>query len=276
MNKPVKLLPEGNKLAKLAPIYLKRWENLESYPEQEKTLGMLFRCWDRNEDFDRVMVKVATLDKFYSTQLRSVVDVSKHIQSIPNFDNRLKDGDLRLVDEICTMKNYTPFSFASKYCSWGNPEKYPIYDKYVALVLSYYRDKDSFTNIKVNLSSTNSKKSYENQFYPIIKAFRDYYGLTKYSFKELDRFIWLFGKEHFGGKFDLNLYKSAQIGDYTINIEKFGSVLVYNKSVLLSNSKQALREVIELLDGLEWDSKWITQQAGRKIVNYAIEHPDKI
>jgi hypothetical protein len=31
-----------------------------------------------------------------------------------------------------------------------------------------------------------------------IEVFRETYGLTEFSFKELDKFLWLYGKESFG------------------------------------------------------------------------------
>lgn len=52
--------------------------------------------------------------------------VAKHILTIPNLDNRLKQGDISLVDEIkeVTMsdgKKRDFYSFATKYCSHHNP-----------------------------------------------------------------------------------------------------------------------------------------------------------
>ncbi len=112
MDKPIKPLPNGNQLVKLAPIYLKRWENLERYPEQEKTLNKLFGSWPTNKDFEWVMVKIATLDKFYSTQLKYIVDIANRIRSIQDFDESLEEGKLELVDEI-RLENYKSFSFAT-------------------------------------------------------------------------------------------------------------------------------------------------------------------
>ncbi len=270
----IKPLPNGNELKKLAPIYLARWKNLQDYPEQEKALVMLFEEWNENKDLQKVMIKVATLDNFYSTQLKSVPEVANRILSISNFDTKVEDGDVDLVDLICTMGEYNPFSFATKYCSFHNPDAYPIYDSFVARVLTEYRTRDKFTNIETKLSSSNKEKSYKDEFYPLITNFRDYYGLTKYSFKELDRFLWSLGKEYFGGNSEPLMYKSAKIGDYTINIEMFGSVLVYKKSELFSNTLEGLREAAKLLNGFNFNPKWITRQAGREVVKYAVEHPE--
>ncbi len=269
----IKPLPNGNELKKLAPIYIKRWDNLQDYPEQEETLNKLFAGCPNNTDFTAVMIKVSTLDNFYSTQLRSVPEVVNCILSISDFDDKVRHGDIDLVDLMCANDEYKPFSFASKYCSRYKEEAYPIYDSYVANVLSEYREMDSFTTISTNILS-NRNKSYKEDFFPMIEDFREYYGLTKYSFKELDRFLWLLGKECYSSRFKPLLYKSAKIGDYTINIEMSGSVLVYKKSELFNNTLEGLREAAKLLNGFNFNPKWITRQAGREVVKYAVEHPE--
>ncbi len=277
MNKqPLKPLPNGNELKELVPSYLKRWYALKDYPEQEKVLKKLFCDYAKNTDFHTVMIKVATLDSFYSTQLRSVPEMVNRILAIPNLDMKMEEGCPWLVDEMCEIEGYKPFSFASKYCSHHNNVAYPIYDSFVATVLTAYREKSAFTKIKTNISSYNRKKSYEKDFLPIIEDFREYYGLNKYSFKELDRFLWQLGKEYFKEEKDKPVqYFTAKIGDYSVYIKDDGSVKVLYQECLSEHSvKEDLREVSKLLDGFDFDNGWTTRQAGAKIVKYANEHPE--
>ncbi len=273
-NSNIKELPDRNELKDLVPVYLKKWENLQDYPEQEQVLRILFGKCPKNNDFNKVMIKVATLNTFYSTYLKSVPMMVNQILTIPNFDMMLEDGDPWLVDKICEMEGYTPFSFATKYCSHHNPTAYPIYDSFVAKVLTAYQERDHFTNIKTDLSSTNKKKSYEKDFYPIITEFQDYYNLSKYSYKKLDRFLWLLGKVHFGSQIQTVYYKSAQIGNYTIRIDKSGSVTVCVDSVPVSNAMEGMRAASRLLNGFEFKPGWNTQQTGRELVKYAIEYAE--
>ncbi len=271
--KPVKPLPSGDKLRKLAPIYIKRWDNLQDYPEQERTLNRLFAAHPGNTDFDTVMVKVATLDNFYSTQLRSVPEVVYRILSIGDFDGKVSRGDRDLVDMMCATDAYKPFSFASKYCSRHNKDAYPIYDSFVANVLSKYREDERFTTIGTDILD-NRNKSYEKDYFPIMTDFMMSYGLTRHSFKEIDIFLWLLGKECFSDKYKPLLYKSARIGDFSINIEMSGSVLVYDKSELFNNTLEGIREAARLLNGFHLNPKWNTRQAGSEMVRFAVEHPE--
>lgn len=81
---------------------------------------------------DDVLIKVCSLNDFYSTNLYSPFRVAKHIVSL-NIDDRLNNNDLDLVNDIAKVKinddkmiNF--YSFATKYCSHHKPIKYPIYD----------------------------------------------------------------------------------------------------------------------------------------------------
>jgi hypothetical protein len=87
------------------------------------------------------------------------------------------------------MKNF--YSFASKYCSHYNPLDFPIYDSYVDKVLRYFRDVDSFYYFK-----NDDLKRYI-EFKKILLQFKTYYGLEQYNIKDIDKYLWLMGKEKF-------------------------------------------------------------------------------
>ena len=84
------------------------------------------------------------------------------------------------------------YSFATKYCSHHYPNKYPIYDSFVDKLLRYFRDADKFYDFK-----NTDLKDY-NKFKTIYIEFRKFYGLEKYSFKDIDRYLWQAGKDYFG------------------------------------------------------------------------------
>ncbi len=175
--------------------YLHVWNELENYYLQEEALDKLFLslCPD-NKDICDILLKVATLNDFYSTNIFSVYPVAKHIQAL-NIDGRLKAGDITLISEIqkVTINNIEKnfYSFATKYCSHHNPTDYPIYDIYVDKVLCYFRDQDGFTSFKAE-----DLKDYV-KFKGILIDFRIFYGLEKYNLKEIDKYIWQLGKEWF-------------------------------------------------------------------------------
>jgi hypothetical protein len=94
----------------------------------ETALGELLAQFPRNTDTSHVLLKVLVLNKLYSTRIRDIdVDpLARHIGSL-GVDRRLSEGSVQAVDLIAdcpTLKRY--YSFATKFCSWHNPDAYPF------------------------------------------------------------------------------------------------------------------------------------------------------
>lgn len=179
--------------------WLNKWNNTEDIAIPENTLNHLFNGeHKKNDSLENVLVKCTVLNHFYSTNIFKMYPVAKHILSL-NIDNRLTDGDPTLVEEIAKVtiggkeKNF--YSFASKYCSRHNPESFPIYDSYVVKVLKYYRDVDKFSKF-----TEADLKSYE-RFKKVLIEFKEQYHLNQFNLKELDMFLWQFGKKYFPNKY---------------------------------------------------------------------------
>lgn len=175
--------------------YLQTWDKTESYRLQEDALDRLFfTLCPENTDLSDILLKVAALNDFYSTNIFSVYPVAKHILSL-RIDDRLKAGDVSLVSDIqkVTINGVERrfYSFATKYCSHHQPLEYPIYDSYVEKVLCYLRNRDSFASFK------NPELREYGKFKQILIGFRSFYGLDRYSLKEIDKYIWQLGKEYF-------------------------------------------------------------------------------
>lgn len=175
--------------------YLRAWDELENYHLQEDALDKLFfTLCPGNTDMSDILLKVAVLNDFYSTNIFSVYPVAKHILSL-DIDDRLKTGDVALVSDIQKVtingveKNF--YSFATKYCSHHRPLDFPIYDSYVEKVLCYFRDRDKFASFK-----TPDLKDYA-KFKGTLIDFRSFYGLDQYNLKEIDKYMWQLGKEYF-------------------------------------------------------------------------------
>lgn len=175
--------------------YLKNWETLENYQLQEMALDKLFfKLCPNNNNIEDVLLKAATLNDFYSTNIFSIYPVAKHICSL-DIDVRLKSDDITLVSDIQAVtiggieKNF--YSFATKYCSHHNPLEFPIYDSYVDAVLRYFKKIDNFA-----LFSDADLKDYV-KFKRILIDFKEFYSLEKYNLKQIDQYIWQLGKEYF-------------------------------------------------------------------------------
>lgn len=174
--------------------YLATWNNLEDYSLQEVALDKLFfQLCPENTCIADILLKVSTLNDFYSTHVFSTFPVAKHILTL-GIDERLKAGDLSLVKAIQkvevkdTERNF--YSFATKYCSHHNPLAFPIYDSYVDEVLYRFMRQEHFASFK-----RGDLKDYQ-VFYDVLLAFRSFYGLDKYSLKEIDKYLWQLGKAY--------------------------------------------------------------------------------
>lgn len=174
--------------------WLDAWDKLEDYESQERAVDRVFKDYYSNNDLENILIKCSVLNDFYSTNIFKIYPVAKHILSL-NIDKRLKSGDPTLVDDIAKndiggkIKNF--YSFASKYCSHHNQLEFPIYDSYVHKVLKYYQKADGFSNF-----NENDLKNYP-KFKKILIEFRKFYGLEQFNLKELDKYLWQFGKKHF-------------------------------------------------------------------------------
>lgn len=85
--------------------YIRLWDSLDNYVNQEKALDKLFfSLCQKNDTLEDVLIKCSTLNDFYSTNIFDIHAVAKHILSIPRIDLRLKNGDLTLVDEIAHVE----------------------------------------------------------------------------------------------------------------------------------------------------------------------------
>ena len=178
-----------------AEWFLEYWKNLPSYSNQEKALDKLFMgICKRNDNIEDILIKCSSLNDFYSTNIFDIHTVAQHILSL-KIDERLKNGDLSLVDEISQVevngKLHTFYSFATKYCSHHNPERYAIYDSYVEKVLLSMNSRDHFMKFKQE-----ELKVYET-YMRVIKAFQQRYGLMQYNIKRLDQYLWQLGKWYF-------------------------------------------------------------------------------
>ena len=180
-------------------------EFLKQEKEKELVLEEVFAEKDNN-DILVVLKKVTLLNAFYSTQLLNnhsekktnadILQMAKHIHNIDCLDRLMQSENIEdnfkayesIGVSIADDKTNEARSFASKYCSWHYPEKYPIMDKFSRGFLFHYN-----SNVK--------KKQLSDYrcFCEAYKTFRKNVNekfKTEYSNKDLDMFIWMYGKKH--------------------------------------------------------------------------------
>lgn len=137
-------------------ILLQNQAKVKSNPKvelDEESLSYLFNeTYPHNTNLKEINIKVSALNTLYSTHLRSYTfNVAKHIHSLA-IDDRLKQGDITLVDDIIKTprgegKQFRCYSFATKYCSFHRPDIFPIYDSYVDKLLVHLQKQDGFAGM---------------------------------------------------------------------------------------------------------------------------------
>ena len=180
--------------------YLIKWDNLEDhYIWQESSLDKLFhKDYKYNTDLNEILIKCSCLNDFYSTNIFLIYPVAKNIFDL-NIDKRLEKGDPSLVNDIARVnisgKEKTFYSFASKYCSHHNNIEFPIYDYFVDKMLVYFQKKDKFSNFKKD-----DLKDYV-KFKNILIDFKKYYDIDEFNLRDIDKYLWIAGKEYFPKKY---------------------------------------------------------------------------
>lgn len=120
------------------------------------------------------------------------MDVALHIHgSAQIIDSALSAGSPEIVDKIAKVtiqgKVHNFFSCATKYCSWHNPKSYPIYDSRVDKYLWSLQKQERFTESRF---AHDELWDYP-KFLEIMSSFHDHYGHGSFTFKEIDKFLWL-------------------------------------------------------------------------------------
>ena len=161
----------------------------------EEALAQLQAQFPRNTDIRHVLLKVVVLNRLYSAMVRDidVEAVAKHIVQLANdkhLDQLLDQGCLDAVFLICDCRGLRDYTcFASKFCIWHNPDAYPIYDGNVRACLGAYGKQDGFTKFR------QGDLWYYKKLVEIVRAFRNYYELSCFNFKELDKFMYRSGEQ---------------------------------------------------------------------------------
>jgi hypothetical protein len=161
----------------------------------EQALKELFSRYPGNSDHPQVLLKVVALNRLYSTQIFAVHDVARHIhQQARDVDSALANGSPEIVDRIARVtlsingKVKNNYSFATKYCSWHSHSSYPIFDSRVETYLWSLRKQDP------TLFDANAHLRDYATFLRVMTTLRDRFGLGAFTFKEIDKFIWLEGR----------------------------------------------------------------------------------
>ncbi|PHI17946.1 hypothetical protein CEQ90_20500 [Lewinellaceae bacterium SD302] len=179
--------------------YLSLFNKDDRYREAEIAIESLIKNYPHNTSLTSILLKTTVINDLYSTQIFSTFKLAEHIKNT-NLDHLLSAGNAEAVDLIArghgivtskSSKEKYLYSFATKYCSWHNQNKYPIYDSFVEKILVAYNNQDSFSDF-----NKSDLKSYY-KFKDVINDFITFYKLEEFNTKQLDKFLWKYGKFKF-------------------------------------------------------------------------------
>ncbi|MBO1531981.1 hypothetical protein J3492_12290 [Psychrobacter sp. F1192] len=184
---------------KLVKQYIDKFELDERYKYGDSAIIKLFTAFPYNTSLEDIILKVSVVNELYSTSIYSVFRVAQHILKC-DIDENIKAGNPKTVHQIATGHNIRTkkhnteinfYSFATKYCNWHNQTDYSIYDSFVEKTLMAYKKRDGFSEFKKK-----DLKDFE-KFHQVILDFVDYYSLNGNNAKDIDKFLWIYGKEKF-------------------------------------------------------------------------------
>lgn len=167
-------------------IYFK---SIEGYFTGEKKMYDFIKSETGNHSLDKVMTKVAAIGNPSMWENGGQASMAAHIYSL-HIDDRLKNGDLRLVEDICNFKaihNYCMlYHFASKYCCFHYPNLFPIYC--------------SSGHRLVNTLRPGMCKDILNHYEcyaEMIETIKEEFRLASLNYLELNKFLWLYEQQLF-------------------------------------------------------------------------------
>ena len=189
---------------------LKDWrkDRIFEFEETDRCLDNLFtRTYPLNKNHQEVLVKIYALNSAYFTQIPSPCfpKLARQIIDIENIDEKLRWGAADVVSDMAKTIEYqngrgaerrhTPYSFATKYCSFHNPDKYPIFDSNVErALLCYKREYPKFAESVDGIWNTNQDLRHYEAFKKVVDSFKECFSLDR-TYREIDKYLYQVGRE---------------------------------------------------------------------------------
>lgn len=160
----------------------------------ERALALLVERFAGNTDPSFVLLKVAAINTLYRTQIFGVWTVATHIVA-QDIDEDLASGSADAVEKIAKIqfgsKERRNYSFATRYCSWHCPDAYPIFDSRAERCFRAYAQQDGLARI------TEAELCNYERYRKVMLEFRNRYQLYECSLKDVDKFLYMLGREVF-------------------------------------------------------------------------------
>ena len=157
-----------------------------------KAIHSLVTSYPSHTDLPDVLIKVATINQLYRTNIFGVHAVADTIVTNgPVLKHLLENGSCDAVDCIRITdhngKKINHYSFATKYCHLHEPKMFPIFDSRVERALWRLHDKSEFCTAK-QLRNIRDYLCFKE----MLQLLRSRFSLSC-STLDLDRFLYIHG-----------------------------------------------------------------------------------
>jgi hypothetical protein len=181
-----------NKFETTLHKYLDLFADQEMYFLNDKRNVDLFAQNPLNTDAGTIQMKVSSINDEEFRLHVSPDEMVKHILKL-NIDDRLKKGDITVVEDIANLssdgKHHNLLHFASAYCNFHRPDAFPIYAEQH---FDFYRRYIKNYNLPLDVEKLNT--------YPVfctaLKDLVERLGLTgKMNYLQIRKFGWLYAEK---------------------------------------------------------------------------------
>ena len=172
-----------------AEWFISTWREVGKFSAPVDAMFKICQQYPNNNNLEEVLIKCAVIDNYSSTNVFDLYKMAEHIVG-KDIDEKLKKGDYSLVNDIAKVeiggKERNFYSFATKYCHYHMPDRFAIYDSYVAKVLC------AFPNEFRKIKEVKLREKYET-FIDVLNGFKNAFKLNL-SFDDLDKYLWRLGR----------------------------------------------------------------------------------
>jgi len=176
-------------------MYVEKWQQNEALTSAESIIFEAVQENMSNRSFMSELRVVILINGLYSAGVKDVVAMSRHIGNHGEIVDIISQGDAEAVERIAKYrtgiesKEVRNYSFATKYCYFHNPERFPIYDKCMDDQLWASKD-------RIGVFKRKELKRYEF-FRQKVDDFIKVFSLEQ-SYTKVDHYLWLKKKEENG------------------------------------------------------------------------------
>lgn len=158
----------------------KIFDKLTGWQLSNDAISSYFNKHPANIEASIVVVKVVLISSLYYARIFEPLKMAGHIVGLQGLDSELQHGDIKAVERIAHLDRYE-VSFASKYGHFHNENAFPIIDDFAAGAVAILQGK-GFSH------------SY-SEFYNRILSLRQTSGLNSTSWRNFDKYLWLYGQK---------------------------------------------------------------------------------